>query len=159
MSEPSDITARRAPTARQHRRRPAFNAWLGIHSTGSMTSKSYAGFRSGHAQYPATASGSPSAVAIPTDKLKLRSVSDAAGFVVPFGAVGSRNQRISEENFSWRVGAQYDVTDDVMAYASVARGYKGPGFNLTIDPRAPLIMPEIPTSYEAGISRRCSIAT
>ncbi|KGB55770.1 TonB-dependent receptor [Sphingopyxis sp. LC81] len=127
-----------------------FNAWLGIHSTGSMTSKSYAGFGQGTLnisdRFRFTFGGRYT-----YDKLKLRSVSDAAGFVIPFGAVGSRNQRISEENFSWRVGAQYDVTADVMAYASVARGYKGPGFNLTIDPRAPLIMPEIPTSYEAGI--------
>lgn len=127
-----------------------FDAWLGIRSTGSMTSKSYAAFGQGTLnlsdQFRFTFGGRYT-----YDKLKLRSISDDTGFVVPLGATGSRDQRISEENFSWRVGAQYDLTDDVMAYASVARGYKGPGFNLTIDPNAPLIMPEIPTSYEAGI--------
>lgn len=127
-----------------------FDAWLGIRSTGSMTSKSYAAFGQGTLnlsdRFRFTFGGRYT-----YDKLKLRSISDDTGFVVPLGATGSRDQRISEENFSWRVGAQYDLTDDVMAYASVARGYKGPGFNLTIDPNAPLIMPEIPTSYEAGI--------
>ena len=127
-----------------------FDAWLGIRSTGSMTSKSYAAFGQGTLnlsdRFRFTFGGRYT-----YDKLKLRSVSDDTGFVVPLGTAGSRDQRISEENFSWRVGAQYDLTDDVMAYASVARGYKGPGFNLSIDPNAPLIMPEIPTSYEAGI--------
>lgn len=127
-----------------------FDAWLGIRSSGSMASKSYAAFGQGTLnlsdRFRFTFGGRYT-----YDKLKLNSVSDATGFVTPLGAAGSRDQRISEENFSWRVGAQYDVTDDVMAYASVARGYKGPGFNLTIDPNAPLIMPEIPTSYEAGL--------
>ncbi len=127
-----------------------FDAWLGIRSSGSMDSKSYAAFGQGTLnlsdQLRFTFGGRYT-----YDKLKLNSVSDATGFVTPLGAAGSRDQRISEENFSWRVGAQYDLTDDVMAYASVARGYKGPGFNLTIDPNAPLIMPEIPTSYEAGL--------
>ncbi|MBK6411655.1 TonB-dependent receptor [Sphingopyxis sp.] len=81
----------------------------------------------------------------------MQTTADATGFVIPLGVPGARDQKISEENFSWRIGGQYDLTDDIMAYASVARGYKGPGFNLSIDPRAPLIMPEIPTSYEAGI--------
>lgn len=127
-----------------------FDAWLGTNSFGSMTSKSYAAFGQGTFnlgdRFRLTLGGRYT-----YDKLKLRSTSSADNFVVPLGAVGSSNQRISEENFSWRVGGQYDVTDDVMAYVSVARGYKGPGFNLSIDPNAPLIMPEIPTSYEAGI--------
>lgn len=127
-----------------------FEAWVGTRSTGSMTSQSYAAFGQGTLNL-SDALRLTFGGRYTYDKLKLRSVSDASDFVVPLGAAGSRDQRISEENFSWRVGAQYDLTDDVMAYASVARGYKGPGFNLTIDPRAPLIMPEIPTSYEAGI--------
>lgn len=32
---------------------------------------------------------------------------------------------------SYRVGAQIDVADDVMVYATASRGYKAPGFNLT----------------------------
>ncbi|MGV1683867.1 TonB-dependent receptor [Sphingopyxis sp. NJF-3] len=127
-----------------------FDAWLGIRSDGILASKSYAAFGQGTLNLSDrlrfTVGGRYT-----YDKLKLNSVNDASGFVIPLGGPGSRDQRISEENFSWRIGAQYDLTDNVMAYASVARGYKGPGFNLSIDPNAPLIMPEIPTSYEAGI--------
>ncbi len=127
-----------------------FDAWVGINSAGTMQSKSYAAFGQGTINL-----GERARVTVggryTYDKLKLQTTADATGFVIPLGVPGSRDQQISEENFSWRIGAQYDVTDDIMAYASVARGYKGPGFNLSIDPRAPLIMPEIPTSYEAGI--------
>ena len=127
-----------------------FLAWTGVVQTGAMKSKSYAGFGQGTLnlsdRFRFTFGGRYT-----KDKLSLNSVSDATGYVVPAGAVGARAQRISEENFSWRLGAQYDLTDDIMAYASVARGYKGPGFNLTVSATAPLILPEIPTSYEAGI--------
>jgi len=55
---------------------------------------------------------------------------------------------------SWRLVGEYDWTENVMAYASVVRGYKGQVVNnlptITIDPD-PILDPEIPTSYEAGI--------
>ena len=57
------------------------------------------------------------------------------------------------DNVSWRVGLQYDVTPEIMAYATVARGYKGPGVNTLLDQSTPLvsaIAPEIPTSFEVG---------
>lgn len=129
---------------------PGFTAWLGINSVGSMSSKSYAAFGQGTLHI-----GERARLTLggryTYDDLKLQTDSDAAGFVIPLGRPGSRAQAVDEKNFSWRAGGQYDIADDVMAYASVARGYKGPGFNLSIDPNAPLIMPEIPTSYEAGI--------
>jgi len=60
----------------------------------------------------------------------------------------------SASNFSWRAGLQYDVAPGIMAYATVSRGYKGPGFNAlqgaTIAANTP-VRPEIPTSYEVGI--------
>lgn len=127
-----------------------FDAWVGINSVGTMQSKSYAAFGQGTFNL-----GERARITFggryTYDRLKLQTTAEAARYVVPLGVPGARDQAINEKNFSWRVGAQYDVTDDIMAYASVARGYKGPGFNLSIDPRAPLIMPEIPTSYEAGI--------
>ena len=69
-------------------------------------------------------------------------------------------------NFSWRLGAQYQVNSGLMAYASAARGYKGPQIQFNppnalallagIPPAllagsASVIRPEIPMSYEAGV--------
>ena len=34
------------------------------------------------------------------------------------------------DNVSGRVGVQFDVNDDLMAYATYARGYKGPAYNV-----------------------------
>ena len=65
----------------------------------------------------------------------------------------------SDTNFSWRLGAQYALGDDANLYATVSRGYKGPGFNNLLDIVIPagqteeeftLVGPEIPTSYEIG---------
>src|SRR5205085_8122470 len=35
-------------------------------------------------------------------------------------------KKINETNFSYRVAPQYFITPDIMAYATVATGYKGP---------------------------------
>lgn len=65
----------------------------------------------------------------------------------------------TDTNLSWRVGAQYDIGRDANVYASVARGYKGPGFNNLLDIVVPVgttpqaftaVAPEIPTAYEVG---------
>jgi iron complex outermembrane receptor protein len=36
--------------------------------------------------------------------------------------------RLEEDNLSWRLGADYDVTDRIKLYANVSRGYKAGGF-------------------------------
>lgn len=64
------------------------------------------------------------------------------------------HQEVDNTNTSWRIGPRYNFSDDIMAYATVSRGYKGPGFsglsaaNSLADQR---VQPEIPTSYEAGV--------
>jgi iron complex outermembrane receptor protein len=64
------------------------------------------------------------------------------------------HQEVENTNTSWRIGPRYNFSDDIMAYATVSRGYKGPGFsglsaaNSLADQR---VQPEIPTSYEAGV--------
>jgi iron complex outermembrane receptor protein len=62
--------------------------------------------------------------------------------------------RNSSDNASGRAGVQFDMSDDVMLYASYARGYKGPAynvfFNMTLN-NTPLIEAETADSYEAGI--------
>ncbi|HEV7691712.1 MAG TPA: TonB-dependent receptor [Hyphomonadaceae bacterium] len=67
----------------------------------------------------------------------------------------SRVARTEINNTSWRAGVQYDVTPDLMTYATVAKGYKGPQIAIG-NPTNPLsvpqvIEPEIPTSYEIGL--------
>jgi iron complex outermembrane receptor protein len=62
---------------------------------------------------------------------------------------GARNRT---ENFSWRIIGQFDLTDDVMLFASAARGFKGAAYDQGLVNAIPVfVRPEIPMSYEAGI--------
>jgi iron complex outermembrane receptor protein len=58
------------------------------------------------------------------------------------------------DNVSGRAGVQFDMNDDVMVYASYARGYKGPAynvfFNMTVN-ATPVIEAETADSFEVGI--------
>ncbi|WP_181242845.1 TonB-dependent receptor [Caulobacter vibrioides] len=73
---------------------------------------------------------------------------------IPGSITLSLHQEVDNTNTSWRIGPRYNFSDDIMAYATVSRGYKGPGFsglsaaNSLADQR---VQPEIPTSYEAGV--------
>ncbi|MGE0409250.1 MAG: TonB-dependent receptor [Amphiplicatus sp.] len=70
---------------------------------------------------------------------------------VPFNPPLTTTQSVEGDNFSWRVGPQFQVTPDVMVYASAARGYKGPG---TSGSQGALINAEIPMTYEVGAKGR-----
>ena len=73
---------------------------------------------------------------------------------IPEATPGTIVDSESETNFSWRIIGEWDVAEDAMLFASVARGYKGPGMNmLSSAPIAPnaIVDPEIPTNFEAGI--------
>lgn len=73
---------------------------------------------------------------------------------IPGSVTLDLHQEVENTNTSWRIGPRYNFSDDIMAYATVSRGYKGPGFsglsaaNSLADQR---VRPEIPTSYEAGV--------
>ena len=59
-----------------------------------------------------------------------------------------------DNNFALKAAIQYDLLDDVMAYVSYARGYKGPAFNVfyNMGPDNALpIDPETANSFEAGL--------
>jgi iron complex outermembrane receptor protein len=60
----------------------------------------------------------------------------------------------SETAWSGRIGPQWDLGKDVMAYATVSRGYKGPAYNVFFN-MAPtqdnVLAPETSTSYELGL--------
>jgi iron complex outermembrane recepter protein len=68
-----------------------------------------------------------------------------------------------DTNVSWRFGAQYNLNENSNVYLTVAKGYKGPGFNNLLDLVIPAsltadkftaVRPEIPTSFEAGYKGR-----
>lgn len=62
------------------------------------------------------------------------------------------NEKVNTTNFSWKIGAQYEFSQDMMAYATVTRGYKGPAVNDQASPPIvqAIIRPEIPMNYEVG---------
>ena len=60
---------------------------------------------------------------------------------------------VTDTDFSYRVGGQYDLARDVMAYVTYTRGYKGPAINdQSATTTVPLIVqPEIPHDIELGL--------
>jgi iron complex outermembrane receptor protein len=86
----------------------------------------------------------------------LAGASGAAPINGPPIAVGEI--RSEDTAASYRLGAQFDVTDDVMVFATHSRGYKGAAINLLNNLSAGfvaagrhIVPPEIPTNYEAGL--------
>ena len=66
-----------------------------------------------------------------------------------FGDIVSRQTRFSDNAWTPRFVIQYDVTDEIMGYASVTRGFKSGGFNMSSF--VPPYDSEFIWSYEAGI--------
>jgi len=54
----------------------------------------------------------------------------------------------TEDNLSYRVGLDYRLAPDVLAYATYTRGYKAPAFDPLSGKR---VAPEIPKSFELGL--------
>lgn len=63
------------------------------------------------------------------------------------------NQTTKETNFSWKLGVQYQLSNDLMLYANATRGYKGPAVNDQASPpiAIAIVRPEIPMNYEVGL--------
>jgi iron complex outermembrane receptor protein len=67
---------------------------------------------------------------------------------VPFTA------NTKNDNFSGKAALQFDLTDDIMAYASYTRGYKGPAYNVFFNMASihtNVIEPETVNAYEGGL--------
>lgn len=81
------------------------------------------------------------------------------GGILPLYAFDNRK---SFENVSFKLGLDYDLADDVMAYASVSTGFKSGGFNggfLSFDPAEAAVQAqpfdaETLTAYEIGLKSR-----
>lgn len=87
-----------------------------------------------------------------TDRLSL----DRYNYAPEFAANPLQKEVLDVDNFSWKLGAQYDLARNVMVYATAARGFKGGQIatpsSSAANPRLPyVVLPEIPTSYEAGL--------
>lgn len=76
------------------------------------------------------------------------------GFIAgPSNGIPFRN-KATNTNFSGRAGVQFDASKNATLYATYARGYKGPAFNIFFNLTAVgtgEIAPETADSYEAGI--------
>lgn len=62
--------------------------------------------------------------------------------------------KLKYNEFTPRIGAEYHITDDIMAYVSYSRGFKAGGFNERLtgpEQVAPSFSPERNDSYEAGV--------
>ena len=77
----------------------------------------------------------------------------AAGAVAPIGTTATIMGAVDDTYFSYRVGAQFDVTRDLMLYGTWTRGYKGPSVNdQSGTGLVPVIVqPEIPHAAEIGV--------
>lgn len=77
----------------------------------------------------------------------------APGAITSILSTAPINGEADDTYFSYRTGAQFDLTRDVMFYGTYTRGYKGPAVNdQTGTGRAPvLIRPEIPYASEIGV--------
>ncbi len=68
-------------------------------------------------------------------------------------ATNAYSASTSGGNFSGTAGVSYQVTDDVLAYATYSHGFKSAGINLSNLPAgiSPIVQPEEVDSYELGL--------
>ena len=74
-----------------------------------------------------------------------------------FDALGKFKQNTGEEEITGTVKLAYKVSDDIMTYASFARGYKSGGFNLDRTSRARITPLGAPLPFNPGAN--CTVAS
>ena len=74
-----------------------------------------------------------------------------------FDALGAFKQNAGEEEVTGTVKLTYKVTDDIMTYASYARGYKSGGFNLDRSSRARITPNGSPLPFNPAVN--CAVAS
>lgn len=86
------------------------------------------------------------------DKVSIDNVQQQLNYFINLADRGVFSGRATNTNFSYKIGAQYDVNDDIMAYGYFSTGYKGPGFN---DVFAAGVIPQVDDettdAFEVGI--------
>jgi len=73
-------------------------------------------------------------------------------FGAPCGQANFQNPPVNPKHGDWsgRAGLQYQFTPDLMAYATIARGYKGPTVNNILG-GGTVVEPETSVDYEGGV--------
>jgi iron complex outermembrane recepter protein len=84
------------------------------------------------------------------DEVYGEAASDGRGYFIPAGPTGNLTGSLNKNNFSFRVGAEYDIASRVMGYLTYAQGYKSPTFGGGPTGTGP-IKAEIPTNVELGL--------
>ena len=87
------------------------------------------------------------------DRASINLIQNQRFYPVPIGANNyTTAEQVEDTDFSWKIGAQYDLGDVGMIYSSFSRGYKGPAFNDTAAKAGtPLaIGPETVKAFEIG---------
>ena len=88
------------------------------------------------------------------DKVDLDMIENADNYFVTLGIPNNRvNESVSNTNFSWKLGLDWQATPTTLLYGFYGRGYKGPGFsNAAPAPNVSLaVQPEISDGGEVGI--------
>lgn len=90
------------------------------------------------------------------DEVEMRTTQDVGTYGVPpglYGPSGTFSFSESHTNVSYKLGAQYEFTPDVMAYVTYGTGYKGPAYpqNLGASSFDPYIEPETVENIELGV--------
>lgn len=82
------------------------------------------------------------------DELRFYSSRTNPNAFAPLADLGVDNVAVKNDDFSYRLGLQYEVNNQTLAYATYSRGYKGPTFDqVAVTP----VDEEIAKSYEIGI--------
>jgi len=71
--------------------------------------------------------------------------------------VPAREQTLNSDEPTWTVGLDYEMSDDVLLYGKVTRGYKAGAFNYAA-PRQLTSEPEFVTNYELGAKTDFTLA-
>jgi iron complex outermembrane receptor protein len=135
---------------------PGKEDWLGIDAQDDLHSQSWAGYAQG--SYKATQKLTLTAGGrVTRDKVRFNGGYTDANVVISVAGGGPGPQNFQDTqthtDFSWRTSAQYALTPEVNAYVTAARGYKGPGYNLSWagSPGAAPVGPETSMNYEFGL--------
>ena len=129
------------------------SAFLGSDLNYRMSTMSYAAF--GQLTFDLTDAFKLIAGAREThDRIRLSETQNQLNYFQTLaGPRGTFSSRYSNNDFSWKLGAQYQLTATVMAYGFYGRGYKGPGFNDTFPTAAAnvVVREEHSNTAELGI--------
>jgi len=133
--------------------------WLGLNARDDLHTRSYAAYAQG--TYKLTDKLSLTAGGrVTRDDLHFLGTHDNDDIFITIAGDGpgaSRyDRRQGKTNFSWRVSGQYAFTPVINGYVTVARGYKGPGYNLSWagNPGGEAVGAETSMNYEAGFKTR-----